>query len=175
MLKPKAEKDWSFGIVFIIIHQVTWMLQFIPINTGSNGFSRSGITIVIYTRAPTQQLQCCYITNMKIYRPKRDQRETKKTSEGLAARPKKIIFHKKKKHPGFLAADRWMNGLQRNKAWYAVSFPTPQDSGWHFLHLVTLYIPVDPPHEQCWSKISYGTWIKQPNNINWNRTGVCTY
>jgi len=33
---------------------------------------------------------------MKIYRPKRDQRETKKTSEGLAARPKKIIFHKKK-------------------------------------------------------------------------------
>jgi len=43
---------------------------------------------------------------MKIYRPKRDQRETKKTSEGLAARPKKIIFHKKKKHPDFLAADR---------------------------------------------------------------------
>jgi len=34
---------------------------------------------------------------MKIYRPpKRDQRVTKKTSEGLAARPKKIIFHKKK-------------------------------------------------------------------------------
>jgi hypothetical protein len=32
---------------------------------------------------------------MKIYRPKRDQRETKRTSEGLAARPKKSYSTKK--------------------------------------------------------------------------------
>ena len=62
----------------------------------------SRITIVIYTRAPTQQLQCCYITNMKIYRPKRDQRETKRTSEGLAARPKKNHIPQKKKTPWLL-------------------------------------------------------------------------
>jgi len=155
MLKLKAEKDWSFGIVFIIIHQVTWMLQFIPINTGSNGFSRSGITIVIYTRAPTQQLQCCYIT-WKFIAPSEIKEKQRRQVKGLQLVPKKS-YSTKKKHPGFMAADRWMNGLQRNKAWYAVSFPTPQDSGWHFLHLVTLYIPVDPPHKQCRSKISYGT------------------
>jgi len=40
---------------------------------------------------------------MKIYRPKRDQRETKRTSEGLAARPKKNhIPQKKKKTPWLL-------------------------------------------------------------------------
>jgi len=35
---------------------------------------------------------------MKIYRPKRDQRETKRTSEGLAARPKKNHIPQKKKN-----------------------------------------------------------------------------
>lgn len=62
----------------------------------------SRVTIVIYTRGTTQQLQSLLYNylHMNIYRPKQDQRETK-TREGLVACQKIIV--QKKRH-GFLSA-----------------------------------------------------------------------